>query len=96
MILSDFCDTKTSRNHSILNYFILRTNVQCSTECSLDQNCHATKWDEENQKCVMYKKDGLCLDENTSNTVSVLVEDTSICSSICQGMSKNAGLTNKF
>ena len=43
----------------------------------------------------MYKKDGLCLDENTSNTVSVLVEDTSICSSICQGMSKNAGLTNK-
>ena len=88
------CDTKTSRSHSIHNYLILRTNVQCSTECSLDGNCHATRWDEGNKKCVMYKKDGLCLDENTSNTVSVLVEDTNICSSICQGMSKSARFTN--
>lgn len=60
--------------------------MQCCTRCSMDANCGATKWDSDKLECVMYKKDGLCVNEDISKSLNVLVEDSSICSLLCQGI----------
>ena len=52
----------------------------------MDANCGATKWDSDKLECVIYKKDGLCLNEDISNSLNVVAEDTSICSLLCQGI----------
>ena len=59
--------------------------MQCVTRCSLDSNCGAIKWEEDLLKCVMYKKDGLCLADGNPNELNLMTEDSSICSFLCSG-----------
>ena len=54
--------------------------------CHNDPKCHGYKWDETAHSCTLMEKEGICLDNDSTDPVKLIVGESEVCGLLCQGI----------
>ena len=70
----------------IIHRVFFRTITDCGILCHDDAKCHGYKWDETAHSCTLMEKEGICLDNDSTDPVKLIVGESEVCGLLCQGI----------